>query len=164
MSSNKVGIVISGGSSLRFYIDNKYLDGLGKPAVHIYDNDKQEYRDLVDKINAKGDSTMKAFNTSMNEMENFLCEKAIEEAYADNGLTVSIPEFDGLADVPILICKANNPDWDTFDDKKKKTKESKVKHLLNTQAVAKMTVERLDAKGVTQELKNWFNTLIEFAR
>lgn len=164
MSSNKVGIVISGGSSLRFYIDNKYLDGLGKPAVHIYDNDKQEYRDLVDKINAKGDSTMKAFYTSVNEMENFLCKEAIEEAYADNGLPVSIPEFDGLADVPTLICKAHNPDWDTFDDKKKKTKESKVKHLLNTQAVAKMTVERLDAKGVTQELKTWFNTLIEFAR
>ena len=47
---------------------------------------------------------------------------------------------------------------------KKKSKESKVKHLLNTQAVAKMTVERLEAKGVTKELKNWFNTLIEFAR
>ena len=164
MSSNKVGIVISGGSSLRFYIDNKYLDGLGKPAVHIYDNDKQEYRDLVDKINAKNDSTMKAFNTSMNEMENFLCKEAIEEAYADNGLTVSIPDFDSRADVPTLVCKANNPDWDTFDDKKKKSKESKVKHLLNTQAVAKMTVERLEVKGVTKELKTWFNTLIEFAR
>ena len=164
MSSNKVGIVISGGSSLRFYIDNKYLDGLGKPAVHIYDNDKQEYRNLVGQINAKGDSTIKAFNTSMNEMENFLCKAAIEEAYADNGLTVSIPDFDSQADVPTLVCKANNPDWDTLDDKKKKTKESKVKHLLNTQAVVKMTVERLDAKGVTQELKTWFNTLIEFAR
>ena len=164
ISSNKVGIVISGGSSLRFYIDNKYLDGLGKPAVHIYDNDKQEYRDLVDKINAKGDSTMKAFNTSMNEMENFLCKEAIEEAYADNGLTVSIPNFDSQADVPTLVCKANNPDWDTFDDKKKKTKELRVKHLLNTQAVVKMTVERLEAKGVKQELKTWFNTLIDFAR
>lgn len=42
MSANKVGIIISGGSSLRFYIDKKYLDGLGKPVVHIYDNDKEE--------------------------------------------------------------------------------------------------------------------------
>ena len=100
----------------------------------------------------------------MNEMENFLCKEAIEEAYADNGLTVSIPNFDSQADVATLVCKANNPDWDTFDDKKKKSKESKVKHLLNTQAVAKMTVERLEAKGVTKELKTWFNTLIDFAR
>lgn len=164
MFSNKVGIVISGGSSLRFYIDNKYLDGLGKPAVHIYDNDKQEYIDLVAKINAEGNPAKKAFNTSMFEMENFLCKEAIEEAYADNGNTVSIPEFDGQADVPTLVCRANNPDWDTFDDKKKKSKESKVKHLLNTQAVAKMTIERLEAKGVKDELKTWFDTLIEFAK
>lgn len=164
MSSNKVGIVISGGSSLRFYIDKKYLDGLGKPALHIYDNDKQEYRDHVAKINEEGNPAKKAFNTSMFEMENFLCKEAIEEAYADNGLTVSIPNFDSQADVPTLVCKANNPDWDTFDDKKKKSKESKVKHLLNTQAVAKMTVERLIAKGVKDELKSWFDTLIEFAR
>lgn len=164
MSSNKVGIVISGGSSLRFYIDKKYLDGLGKPVVHIYDNDKQEYKVIVDRVNAEDNSAKKAFNTSMYEMENFLCKEAIEEAYADNGLTVSIPDFDGLADVPTLVCRANNPDWDTFDDKKKKSKESKVKHLLNTQAVAKMSVERLEAKGVINELKTWFNTIITFAR
>lgn len=164
MSSNKVGIVISGGSSLRFYIDNKYFDGFGKPAVHIYDNDKQEYIDLVAKINAEGNPTKKAFNTSMFEMENFLYKEAIEEAYADNGHTVSIPDFDGQADVPTLVCKANNPDWDTFDNKKKKSKESKVKHLLNTQAAGKMTIERLEAKGVRQELKTWFDTLIEYSK
>ena len=164
MSSNKVGIVISGGSLLRYYIDNKYLDGLGKPALHIYDNDKQEYRELVAKINAEGNQNKKAFNTSMFEMENFLCKEAIEEAYADNALTVSIPDFDDQADVPILVCKANNPDWDTFEEKKKKNKESKVKRFLNTQAVAKMSVEQLDAKGVKQELKSWFDILIKFAR
>ena len=164
MSSSKVGIVISGGSSLRFYIDKKYLDGLGKPVMHIYDNDKQEYRDLVAKVNAECNPTKKAFNTSMFEMENFLCMEAIEEAYADNGHNVSIPDFDGQADVPTLVCQANNPGWDTFDDKQKKSKESKVKKMLNTQAVAKMTVERLDTKGVKQELKTWFEALIEFAR
>lgn len=164
MASNKVGIVISGGSSLRFYIDKKYLDGLGKPVVHIYDNDKEEYKDIVNRVNAEGNPSKKAFNTSMLEMENFLCKEAIEEAYADNGSTVSIPNFDGHADVPTLVCRANNPDWDTFDDKKKKSKESKVKHLLNTQAVAKMSVERLEAKGVINELKTWFDTIIAFAR
>lgn len=164
MSSNKVGIVISGGSSLSHYINNKYLDGLGKPSVHIYDNDKQEYKDLVAKINSEGNLTKKAFNTSMLEMENFLCKEAIKEAYADNRLTVIIPDFDGQADVPTLVCKAISPDWDTFDEKKKKSKESNVKKMLNTQAVAKMTVERLNAKGVKQELKTWFDTLIEFAK
>lgn len=164
MSSNKVGIVISGGSSLSHYINNKYLDGLGKPAVHIYDNDKQQYRDLVAKINSEGNPIKKAFNTSMLEMENFLCKEAIEEAYRDNGLTVSIPNFDGQVDIPALVCKANNHNWDSLDESIKKKKESKVKRLLNTQAVAKMTVTRLEAKGVKQELITWFDTMISFAR
>lgn len=164
MASDKIGIVISGGSSLSHYINNKYLDGLGKPAVHIYDNDKQEYRCYVANINSEENPAKKAFNTSKLEMENFLCKEAIEEAYADNGITVSIPVFDDQADVPTLVCKSNNKDWDSFDDKKKKSKESKVKSLLNTQAVAKMTVERLEAKGVKQELKTWFDTLIEYSK
>lgn len=100
----------------------------------------------------------------MTEMENFLCKEAIEEVYADNGLTVFIPDFDGLADVPALVCKANNPNWDSLDESIKKKKESKVKRLLNTQAVAKMTVTRLEAKGVKQELITWFDTMISFAR
>ena len=63
-----------------------------------------------------------------------------------------------------LVCKANNPGWDTLDESIKKKKESKVKRLLNTQAVAKMTVTRLEAKGVKQELITWFDTMISFAR
>ena len=112
-------------------------------------------------INAEGNPTKKAFNTSMLEMENFLCKESIEEAYRDYGPTVSIPDFDGQADVPTLVCKANNSNWDTLDESVKKKKESKVKRFLNTQAVAKMTIGRLEAKGVKQELKTWFDTMIE---
>jgi putative ATP-dependent endonuclease of OLD family len=67
----EIGIVISGGSSLKFYIDNKYLEGLGKPEVHIYDNDIEQYRNYVKKINDEGKGLKKAFNTSKTELENF---------------------------------------------------------------------------------------------
>ena len=162
MSSSKVGIVISGGSSLRYYIDNKYLDGLGKPAVHIYDNDKEEYRNYVMHINAEGNPNKKAFNTSMMEMENFLCKEAIEEAYASNGHTVTLPVIQHDSDVPNVVCRALNSDWDTFDVLTQKRKESNVKKILNRKAVEKMTIARLDAKGVKSELKGWFDTLIGF--
>ncbi len=163
MASEKVGIVISGGSSLRYYINNKYLDGLGKPAVHIYDNDKDEYRDYVARINAEGNPNKKAFNTSMLEMENFLCKEAIEEAYAENGTAVTLAVIEADTDVPVLVCKAMNPDWDTFDEEKKGHKESKVKRMLNGQAVKKMTLARLEARGVKDELKGWFDTMIAMA-
>ena len=163
MSSEKVGIVITGGSSLRYYIDNKYLDGLGKPAVHIYDNDKDEYRNYVAQINAEGNPNKRAFNTSMFEMENFLCKEAIEEAYAVNGKVVTVPVIQHDSDVPNLVCRAMNADWDTFDVEKQSKKESKVKRVLNTQAVERMTIARLDAGGVKDELKGWFETIINFA-
>ena len=165
MSSAKVGIVITGGSSLRYYIDNKYLDGLGKPAVHIYDNDKPEYRNYVSKVNAEGSSIKMAFNTSMLEMENFLCKEAIEEAYAANGynhLALGIIGHD--TNVPIMVCRSLNPDWDTFDEEKQHKKESAVKKFLNTQAVDRMTIERLDARGVKDEIKGWFGTMIAFSQ
>lgn len=162
MASPKVGIIITGGSSLRYYIDNKYLDGLGKPAVHIYDNDKVEYQDYVNRINGEGNPNKKAFNTSMREMENFLCKEAIMEAYADNGQTIVLPDIQNDTDVPIMVCKSFNPDWDTLDEEKRAKKESKVKKLLNGQAVAKMTIARLDSKGVTNELKGWFETVLNY--
>lgn len=163
MSSTKVGIVITGGSSLRYYIDNKYLDGLGKPSVHIYDNDKAEYQAYVAKVNGERNPFKKAFNTSMLEMENFLCKEAIEEAYADNGHVVVLSDIQHNTDVPIMVCRAFNSDWDLLDEDKRAKKESKVKKLLNTQAVAKMTIPRLEFRGVKEEIKGWFDTLIRFA-
>ncbi len=163
MSSSKVGIVITGGSSLRYYLDNKYLDGLGKPAVHIYDNDKVEYQNYVAQINAEGNPNKKAFNTSMLEMENFLCKEAIEEAYAANGQVVALPVIQNDSDVPNLVCRAFNPDWDTFDVEKQGKKESNVKKFLNTKAVEQMTIARLDSKGVKEEIKGWFDALISYS-
>lgn len=165
MSSAKVGIVITGGSSLRYYIDNKYLDGLGKPAVHIYDNDKPEYRKYVSQVNAEGVPTKKAFNTSMLEMENFLCKEAIEEAYAANGQShLALQVIGHDTDVPIMVCRAFNPDWDTFDEEKQGKKESIVKRFLNRQAIDKMSIERLEARGVKDEIRGWFDTLIAFTK
>lgn len=164
MASEKVGIVITGGSSLRYYIDNKYLDGLGKPAVHIYDNDKEDYRKYVACVNGEGSPSKKAFNTSMLEMENFLCKEAIEEAYAENGTVVTLGPIAADTDVPVMVCKALNPDWDTFDEEKKGQKESKVKRMLNSQGVKKMTIDRLEARGVKGELKGWFDTIITLGR
>ena len=64
---------------MKFYIDNKYLEGLGKPEIHIYDNDIEEYREYVAKINNEGSSDKVAFNTTKLELENYLAKEAIEE-------------------------------------------------------------------------------------
>lgn len=160
----EIGIVISAGSNLKFYIDNKYLDGLGKPQVHIYDNDIVDYRNYVRRINDEGNDSKKAFNTSKTELENFLTKEAIEEAYAQNGTIVTIPEIDDNMDVPNIVARAlfetsTDKFWDELDESEQKRKESRVKKLLNTQAIEKMTVERLNQRNGREEIELWLNTL-----
>lgn len=164
--NESIGIVISGGSSLKFYIDNKYLDGLGKPEVHIYDNDISEYRDYVAKINGGGNKQKKAFNTSKRELENYLSKEAIEEAYAANGTKVIIPEIDDTMDVPNTIARIlyeTTPEkkWDDLEESQQKKRESRVKKILNTLAVEKMSIERLQARNGYNDLKLWFETIKE---
>ena len=56
------------------------------------------------------------------------------------------------------------PDLKCFElVKKQEKKETSVKKFLNTQAVEKMSIVRLDARGVKGELKGWFDALIAFS-
>lgn len=159
---NDIGIIISGGSCLKFYVDNKYLDGLNKSEVHIYDNDIPNYKLYVDKINLEPNKT--AFNTTKLELESYLTKEAIEEAYAVNGTIVELPQITDLMDVPNIVARRlyeTTPEklWDNLDEIQKKKRESKVKKLLNTQAVEKMTIERLIERNALDEFKTWFNSL-----
>ena len=162
--NSEIGIIISGGSSLKFYIDNRYLDGLGKPEVHIYDNDIVEYRAYVTKINNENNPSKKAFNTTKTELENFLTKEAIEEAYAQNGTVVTIPEITDQMNVPKTVAKAlyetsDEKIWDELEVSMQKRKESRVKKLLNTQAVEKMNIDRINQRNGFEEIKLWLDTL-----
>lgn len=163
-NNEDIGIVITGGSSLKFYIENKYLTGLGKPEIHIYDNDKQEYRDYVVKINEENNPRKKAFNTSKLELENYLHHSAIEEAYAQNGKIIELPEIQDEDDIPEITAKilyenvADNI-WDDLDEKKKENKISKVKKMLNTQSIANMTVDRLKQRNGYNDIVLWLENI-----
>jgi hypothetical protein len=58
---------------------------------------------------------------------------------AANGIRkLNIPEVDDAMDVPNEVCKANNPNWEAFDVKKKHDKGGAVKRKLNREVVKKM--------------------------
>ncbi len=154
-----IAIVISGGSCLKFYIDNKYLDGLGKPEIHIYDNDIAEYREYVGKINQQ--QNKKGFNTTKTELENYLTKEAIEESYALNGLIITLPEITDEMDVPKIVAQtlqdaSDGRQWEELSDDEQKKKESKCKKHLNTIAVEKMSIERLNYRNGLEEICDWF--------
>lgn len=163
-----VGYVITGGSALKHYLEQKHLDGLGKPEVHVYDNDIPSYRDAVEEINDDPNPSKVAFNTVKNELENYLHPDSIEEAYAAQGTqAVAIGAITDEMDVPAEVAKkfnelnANN--WDELSDEKKKEKANDKKKSLNTIAVEKMTVARLEQNGGYADIHSWLSAVSNFA-
>lgn len=161
---DKVGYVITGGSALKHYIDQKYLDGLGKPEIHIYDRDVQDYVAAVKKINGENNPNKIGFNTTKLELENYLHHSAISEAYAQNGLVgFTLDPIDDEQDIPLAVAKKLNElsinNWDTLDPDTQKDKASEKKKFLNTTAIQNMTIERIKERGGYDEILLWLDNI-----
>ncbi|MDP2686985.1 MAG: ATP-binding protein [Aequorivita sp.] len=159
LSDESIGWVITGGSSLKHYVENSYLSGLGKPEVHIYDGDEASYIQAVAEINGKDNPTKVGFNTSRRELENYLHHDAINEAYTANGTQCELTIIDVQDDVPTLVADhtftLSGGNWAVLDVIKQKEKSDKKKKLLNTQAVEQMTIARLKENAGYDEIKSW---------
>ncbi len=167
MTSEKVGYVITGGSALKHYIEQRHLHGLGKPEVHIYDNDVDEYRTAVQRINDEGNENKIAFNTTKRELENYLHHSAIVQAYENNGTNgVPLESIEDDMDAPLEVARClnviTNNNWDDLEDEKKKELASNKKHFLNTFAVESMTVELIKDRGGYEEISVWLGAIKRF--
>jgi predicted ATP-dependent endonuclease of OLD family len=167
MDSSAVGYVITGGSALKHYIEQKHLDGLGKPEIHVYDSDVASYRTAVQRINAEGNQLKVAFNTSKLELENYLHHEAIIEAYSDSGTQIRLEPFEDQDDVPMLVAMAMNEsvnnNWNELAHEKQKELSSNKKKSLNTVAVEKMTVDRIRERNGYDDLVNWLREIERLA-
>ncbi len=163
LNEAQIGWVITGGSSLKHYVENNYLSGLGKPEVHIYDGDDQKYIQAVADINNLNDPYKVAFNTTRRELENYLHHEAINEVYAANGGSCSLIAIDPQDDVPTLVAEhtfnLSGGNWVGLEVEKKKKKSDTKKKLLNTQAVELMTIARLKETDGFTEIKGWLEQI-----
>jgi len=159
LNDKKIGWVITGGSSLKHYVDNHYLSGLGKPEIHLYDGDKPEYIHIVATINAENSPTKKAFNTSRLELENYLHPQAINEAYQVNGILCQLEVIEEREDIPTFVAEhiyaLSGNNWNALEPDKQKKKSDEKKKLLNTVAVEKMSLDRLKESGGYEEIRTW---------
>jgi putative ATP-dependent endonuclease of OLD family len=163
LNEAQIGWVITGGSSLKHYVENSYLSGLGKSEVHIYDGDDQKYIQAVEDINNLNNPSKVAFNTSRRELENYLHPNAINDAYAANGGQCNLNEIDTQDDVPTLVAEhthnLSGGNWEELEPEKKKKKSDGKKKLLNTVAVELMTVARLQETGGYNEIRSWLEQI-----
>ena len=78
------------GSTLKHWVTEHYLRGLGKPEVHIYDSDVATYAAQVAKVNQRGHGSW-TVQTQKHEIESYLHPDVIHEAF---GVRIVVP--DGL--------------------------------------------------------------------
>lgn len=138
-SDPRVVLLPLGGSTLKQWVNEHYLRGLGKPEFHIYDRDTGEppkYQDAVDRVNARTDRSS-ARLTKMRELENYLHPDAILDSL---GVSISFTTTD---DVPSMV--GNSMGWNDKTAKKK----------LNSLSVAKMNSERLKQSDPHGEVMSW---------
>jgi putative ATP-dependent endonuclease of the OLD family len=147
-----VALVVLGRSTLQEWVNQHYLKNLDLPEVHIYDRDevkngKYKYQDAKDAVNARGDGSV-GYLTTKREMENYLHIDAINEALqsvVDSSFTFNITDE---CDVEDEIKSALNGQG--------KIQRRSIKHWLNEDAAAKMTLDRLHQRNAYDEIKGWF--------
>lgn len=152
----RVALIPLGGSTLQAWVNQHYLQNLGLPEIHIYDRDQPgsdgtyKYQKAQDAVNARQDNSL-AFLTNKREMENYLHLDAINEVFqliANTRFTFSLTDD---CDVENEIKSALNG--------QKRIKKRPLKSWLNEDVAARMTIERLKARGGYDEIQKWFTEI-----
>lgn len=149
-----------GGSNLVLW--SSRLRGLNRPEFHLYDRDVEpkttQHKNAADTVNAR--AGCKAVLTSKRELENYLHHDAIVQARPEVRLAIGDDD-----DIPMLAAKAIHEaaptaePWDRLGPEKLKKKESAAKHWLNTDAVARMTPQRLSESDPNDDVRSWLGQM-----
>ncbi len=151
--------IILGGSTLQDWVSEHYLRNIGLPEFHLYDRDdispetgQYHYQNNVDEVNQRRDGSS-ARLTLRREMENYLHIDAINAYFR---------QFLGH-DIEYEITSDSNVPSDLKTMVQGYRYPRNLKALLNREVAEKMTVTMLHANGTYDEIKNWFETLIQMA-
>ena len=136
----RIAFVVLGGGNLKHWVNQHYLRGLGRPEVHIYDSDVNNYSQAIAEINARTDGSW-GIQTQKYEIENYLHPDAVYEGLS---LTVSISDTN---DVPQLFRTIAH--WNP------KTAKNKLAKF----AFPKMTAARIAERDPIGEVEGWFRRI-----
>lgn len=156
-SDARFAFVPTGGSTLAHWVAENYLQGLGRPEFHLYDQDVPGYQDKVDEVNQRGDGSWGTL-TGKHEIESYLHRDAIDQAFGLHVEPVDFPGTDGKA-VPRLFAEtysAHAGHNGVMGDRKAKIK-------LAERAFPLMTAQLIDERDPDGEVRGWLRKLAEMA-
>ena len=143
-ASREIAFIPTGGSTLQQWVDERYLKGLGRPCIHLYDRGSgtpPTYAGRVEMIRADGED---ARLTGKREIENYYHHEAVQEVYG-----LPFPAFEDGDRVPEvkarIVHDAENSDraWDQLQQARRDEKVSRVKKRLSTAVLPRMNHARL---------------------
>lgn len=161
-NDTRVLSIFLGGSTLEHWVNNRYLEKLNIPEVHIYDSDinqpdernRNKYQKYINRINRRPNNDI-AFVTKKAEMENYLHPDIIKNKYA----------FD-------TIYHQGNDNWlrdwsETINIEKyvkeNKTNQEFTKKSSFAELSRNLTKEHLIELEAFEEIESWFNKIKELA-
>jgi len=149
-----IAFVVLGGSTLQHWVTERYLLGLGRPEVHIYDSDVARiYGAAVDKVNRRTDGSW-AVLTAKHEIESYLHKDAIQEAFGVDIEVTDHPNEDGRA-TPRVFAAAYS-EARGFDGI---MGDTKAKQKLADKAFPLMTVARVRERDPDGEVEGWLTRI-----
>lgn len=155
-----VAFVLLGGSTLMEWVNANFLRNLGVPQWHLYDNDVHKYGEFVDKVNQRGNGDS-ARRTTQRELENYLHPDAIRRVLAPQAGSLEPFSFGPSDDVELAVATAMP---DANGNPRRKLERRALKHWLNHDVAAVMTVAEFDEQDQIGEIKSWLAEITEIVR
>lgn len=153
--------VPAGGGNFRPWLTR--LSALGRAEVHLYDREAPPVSQQREQWAAAVDSrpNCRAFVTRYRSLENYLHPDAIREA---RGVVVAFSATDDVAETVArssFIPSVDDPTWDHLSRRARRRQRDRVKSWLNTEAVERMTLERLAQMDPAGEVRGWLTVMGE---
>lgn len=153
-NDQRIVLIPLGGSTLKHWVDNNYLRKLNLPEVHIYDGDREEYKQTAQQVNSRNDGS-KGFTTKKREIENYVHPNIIEVIFGELNSNALIDRTqDNWLD-----------EWNQSDliplikNKGVRIRGKRIKEKICTVGIENMTVELFQELQAYEEIKEWFKAI-----
>lgn len=154
LSSGEVAVIPMHGGSLKSWIQRNYLKDSNVVEIHIYDNDVEDYKKVVNEMNDLKDGRRYGFITEHYEMENYIPMGLVEDQF-----NISLTEFEDKwgkeLDIPKLLVGKVGKMLGRDDAER----EKRVKMILNGSVMKKCTYQMIKDMGNETEIRKWFEAI-----